>query len=69
MTLDPFRSLKALFRSTGPTDTLAYDPGPSDYSPSEIASLRSEKRANSAAAVQMAGTRGYVRNRRAAALS
>lgn len=68
MKLNALQMWRALFSSTGHESTILIDePGPKDYSPSEIASLQQEIAENSELAQQIAATRGYKKNSRIAA--
>ena len=59
-----FQKLRGFFSSSGHTSTIEEELGPSGYTPLELASLRSEVKANNALALEVASTRGYKRNPR-----
>lgn len=68
MKLNALQMWRALFSSNGHESTIrTEEPGPRDYSPSEIASLQQEIAENSDLAQQVAQSRGYKRNPRIAA--
>ena len=68
MKLNALRIWKAIFSSNGQENImLTEDPGPRDYSHSELDSLRQEIAENSDLAQRVARERGYKRNPRIAA--
>ena len=68
MKLNALQMWRAIFSSNGQESTTrTVEPGPRDYSPSEIASLQQEIAENSNLAQQVALGRGYKRNPRIAA--
>lgn len=68
MKFPAFQTLKEFFSSIGHGSGTS-EQGPSDYTRSEIDSLRCEARANNELAIRVASARGHKRNPRSFQLS